>query len=148
MLSVKIVMSFWKIAARFGIAADTTLLPKAIHSVAIAAVAVIVLWVVQIGHISKVFFAIDAVVFARAKADFGDNIGRHSPLLGSAPVLRIPRVPFSPADDVRRIMCSGSFELARSGTLEVGLLIRDVVRVCGRQSLFQLVHRAELVNGA
>ena len=55
MLRVKIVMSFWKIAARFGIAADTTLLPKAIHSVAIAAVAVIVLREMQIGCISKAF---------------------------------------------------------------------------------------------
>lgn len=77
MLSVKIVMSFWKIAARFGIAADTTLLPKAIHSVAIAAVAVIVLRVVQVRCISKVFFAVDAEILGRAKADFGDNIGTH-----------------------------------------------------------------------
>lgn len=77
MLSVKIVMFFWKITARFGIAADTTLLPKAMHSVAIAAVAVMVLWVVQVRCISKVSSTVDARIVGRAKAHSGDNFGTH-----------------------------------------------------------------------
>lgn len=71
------VMSFRKIAAKFGIAADTTLLPKAMHSVAIAAMAVMVLRMVQVRCISRVFSTVDAGIVGRAKADSGDNIGTH-----------------------------------------------------------------------